>query len=163
LPRRAPRTRGFIDLERCGVADRYHDLAQAALSARRNLAAGAARQLAGACAEAISLYGQAIAADPSFSNVYAQLALCLYDHGHVDEAVARWREALQRDPLSPDALAGLGVALYVQGQREAGLAYYRQAVSLDSRYADETYLRTETLWGGSIIFDSRPLRQQPGL
>jgi kanamycin kinase len=28
---------GFIDLGRCGVADRYHDLAQVARSVRRNL------------------------------------------------------------------------------------------------------------------------------
>jgi hypothetical protein len=122
------------------------------------IAAGGSRQFAGACAEAIPLYEQAIATDPGFSNVYALLALCLYDQGRVDAAITRWQEALQRDPLSPDALAGLGTGLYRQGQQEAGLARYRQAVALDPRYADETFLRTDSLWGGSAIFDSRELR-----
>jgi hypothetical protein len=127
------------------------------------IAAGSALQFAGACVDAIPLYKRAITADPSFSNVYSQLALCLYDQGRVDEAIVRWREALERDPLSPDALAGLGTALYRKGEQEGGLASYRQAISLDPRYADEIFLRAETLWGGSAIIDSRPLRGQPGL
>jgi len=124
------------------------------------IAAGGARQFDGACAEAIPLYEQAIATDPGFSNVYALLALCLYDQGRVDAAITRWQETLQRDPLSPDALAGLGTALYRQGQQEAGLAHYRQAVALDLRYADELFLRADSLWGAPAIFDSRVLRAQ---
>jgi tetratricopeptide (TPR) repeat protein len=124
------------------------------------IAAGGARQFAGACTEAIALYEQAIAMDPGFSNVYALLALCLYDQGQFDAAIAGWHEALKRDPLSPDVLAGLGTALYWQGQQELGLAYYSQALALDPRYADETFLRTESLWGASAILDSRVLRSQ---
>ena len=124
------------------------------------IAAGSAYQYAGACAEAIPLYEQAISADPGFSNVYALLALCLYDQDRIDDAVPRWREALQRDPQSPDALAGLGTALYRQGERAAGLDLYRQAVAVDMRYADETFLRTDSLWGGPALFDSRALRAQ---
>lgn len=124
------------------------------------IAAGGAQQFAGACAEAIPLYEQAIATDPGFSNVYALLALCLYDQGRVDAAITRWQEALQRDPLAPDALAGLGTALYRQGQQEEGLAHYSQAVLLDPRYADETFLRADSLWGAPAIFDSRVLRAQ---
>jgi len=124
------------------------------------IAAGAASQYAGACAEAIPLYEQAISADPGFSNVYALLALWLYDQGRIDDALVRWREALQRDPQAPDALAGLGTALYRQGEQAAGLEFYRQAVVVDSRYADELFLRTDSLWGGPAIFDSRTLRAQ---
>ena len=124
------------------------------------IAAGSAYQYAGACAEAIPLYEQAISADPGFSNVYALLALCLYDQDRIDDAVPRWREALQRDPQSPDALAGLGTALYRQGEQASGLDLYRQAVAVDMRYADETFLRTDSLWGGPALFDSRALRAQ---
>lgn len=124
------------------------------------IAAGGARHFAGDCAEAITLYEQAIATDPGFSNVYALLALCLYDQGRIDAAITRWQEALQRDPLSPDALAGLGTALYRQGQQEAGLARYRQAVALDLRYADEMFLRADSLWTAPTILDSRALRSQ---
>lgn len=97
-------------------------LQDSAVVAANLIVRGSALQFAGACADAIPLYEQAIAADPSFSNVYALLGLCLYDQGRVDAAIARWQEALQRDPQSPDALAGLGTALYQQGQRDAGLA-----------------------------------------
>lgn len=131
-----------------------------AVAAADLIAAGGAQHFAGACAEAIPLYEQAIATDPGFSNVYNLLALCLYDQGRIDAAMTRWQEALQRDPLSPDALAGLGTALYRQGQQEAGLARYRQAVALDPRYADETFLRADSLWSAPAILDSRALRSQ---
>lgn len=140
--------------------DDVAELQDSAVVAADLISHGSALQFAGACADAIPLYEQAIALEPGFSNVYAVLALCLYDQGRIDEAIARWQEALQRDLQSPDALAGLGTALYIQGQQEAGLALYRQAVDLDPRYADEAFLREDSFWGGSAIFDSRVLRRQ---
>jgi tetratricopeptide (TPR) repeat protein len=128
------------------------------VAAAELIVAGSALQFAGACAEAIPLFEQAIAIDPNFANVYALLGLCYYEQGHLDAAIIRWEEALRRDPLSPDALAGLGTALYRQGQHEAGLELYRQAVAVDPGFGNETYLRVERFWSGPAIFDSRVLR-----
>ena len=121
---------------------------------------GRALQVNGLCTEAIPLYEKAIAADPSFSDVYSLLAFCLYDLGRYNAAIARWQQALQRAPALADALAGLGTARYRQGQRAAGLASYGQAIAVDPAYADEGYLLLDRLWGGPAILDSRPLRAQ---
>jgi tetratricopeptide (TPR) repeat protein len=113
------------------------------------------------CDQAIELFQQAAAADPSWYQPLNDMAFCLYEQGKLDQAIEQWRMALDRSGQnSPDANAGLGMALYASGRSEEGLRYYQRAIALNDGYRNENTLRSTFSWSDKAIADSRPLREQ---
>jgi tetratricopeptide (TPR) repeat protein len=113
---------------------------------------------AGRCNEAIPIFEQAAAADPSFYEPLNNIAFCLYDQGQVEQAIARWRDALTLNQESPDTNAGLGMALYTQGNIDEGRRYYQKAISININYRDPAWLKRERLWSDRAIANSAALR-----
>src|SRR3954462_11890389 len=74
----------------------------------------------------------------------------------------RGTKSSKRSPTnqnSPYANASLGMALYyVAGHTKEGFRYYQQAIALNEDHRNEDSLRSEHMWGGKAINDSRPLR-----
>jgi tetratricopeptide (TPR) repeat protein len=108
--------------------------------------------------DALRLFEQAAAADPSWHRPLNNMAFCLYELGLPDEAIAKWRAAINLNSAGQDAYAGLGMALYKAGRYDEALATYRRAIELGGNYLDEAWMRQERLWSDKAITDSRPLR-----
>ncbi|NOR18701.1 MAG: tetratricopeptide repeat protein, partial [Xanthomonadales bacterium] len=93
--------------------------------------------------KALTLFAQALQADPSYAPAYAAMAdswLLLSLYGNLtnmkatERAMPMIEKALEIDPESAEAFAALGLARWQIGQRDAGESALRQAVRLDENY-----------------------------
>ena len=66
--------------------------------------------------EAISLFQQAIDADPSLAMAYYNLGLAQRLRGYLDEAITAYRQAIALSPYYAEAHQNLGVALFKLGK-----------------------------------------------
>ena len=94
------------------------------------------RHQAGALAEAVALYEQALSHDPNVPEALSNLGLALKDLGRPDAAVARYEQALALKPDVPEVLSNLGLALKDLGKRSEAIARYRQALALRPNYPE---------------------------
>jgi len=106
--------------------------------------------------KAITLFAQALEADPTYAPAYAAMAdswmlLALYGNMTTMKATERAmpmiEKALEIDPQSAEAFAALGLARWQIGQRDAGESALRQAVRLDENYIPAY------LWLGGLLGD----------
>jgi predicted O-linked N-acetylglucosamine transferase (SPINDLY family) len=94
------------------------------------------RHQAGALAEAVVLYEQALSHDPNVPEALSNLGLALKDLGRPDAAVARYEQALALKPDVPEVLSNLGLALKDLGRLGEAIARYRQALALRPNYPE---------------------------
>lgn len=90
---------------------------------------------------AFKFYQDAIAIDPNFADVHAELGL-LYGKifNRVDDAIIEFKKAIAIDPNTPGAYANLGTAYAVKGMiEEFIIAAYEKALDVDP-YDSETHI-----------------------
>ena len=93
---------------------------------------------AGRLAEAEALYRQALARDPSLTNVHTNLGAALQAQGRIEAAADAYRAALALAPDNSAARSNLGVAQRILGQLDEALAQQDAALALDPRSATFT-------------------------
>lgn len=76
--------------------------------------------------QAISLYQEALRANPEDTRAASLLGQAYYRKGMNQEAVAALTPLMSRSPLDPDAPIFLGLAWLAQGEREKGFAAMEQ-------------------------------------
>jgi protein O-GlcNAc transferase len=91
---------------------------------------------AGALAEAVELYEQALSYKPDVPEALSNLGLALRDLGRADAAVARYEQALALKPNVPEVLSNLGLALKDLGNLDEAISRYRQALALRPSYPE---------------------------
>ena len=77
------------------------------------------------------LLGEALEADPEFSEAHRHLARLYEEQGRWDDAVAAYRRAIDADPGSAEARNQLGVALKRLGRVEEAIASLEDAIETD--------------------------------
>lgn len=82
-------------------------------------------------AEAVRLYRQAIAINPSLVSAHYGLGVALRQMGDLNGAIAAHRQALNLDKNYAPAYYGLGVALYSQGDYAGAITAYREVLRLN--------------------------------
>jgi TolB-like protein/Flp pilus assembly protein TadD len=117
--------------------------------------------------EAIGLFGQASAKDPSFAPAYAGLAAAyanrsvVFPLDHPADELAKMRaaaeKAIQLDPLLAEAYAALGLVYARDGEWEQAEKTFRHAIELDSNRST-TYLYFA--WVLSVLGRLDEARQQ---
>lgn len=117
------------------VAD-YHQALQQDIPPRLKLGAlinfGTLKQARGDLEGAISLFQQAIAADPTLAIAHYNLGLAQRLRGYLGEAIAAYQQAIDLDPDYGEAHQNLGVALFKLGRMpEALQAFNRAALIYD--------------------------------
>jgi TolB-like protein/tetratricopeptide (TPR) repeat protein len=113
--------------------------------------------------KAITLFADALKADPSYAPAYAAMAdswLLLSLYGNLtnmkatERAMPMIEKALEIDPGSAEAFAALGLARWQIGQLDAGESALRQAVRLDKNYIPAY------LWLGGLLGELGRLPEQ---
>jgi len=113
--------------------------------------------------KAITLFADALKADPSYAPAYAAMAdswLLLSLYGNLtnmkatERAMPMIEKALEIDPGSAEAFAALGLARWQIGQLDAGESALRQAVRLDENYIPAY------LWLGGLLGELGRLPEQ---
>lgn len=84
----------------------------------------------GQLTEAISLFEQAIAADPKLAIAHYNLGTAHRARGYLDEAIAAYRQAIALQPNYAEAHQNLGVALFKLGQVPEALQSFNRAIQL---------------------------------
>lgn len=90
----------------------------------------------GKLTDAIPLFEQAIALDPSRVDLRHQLALTYARVGRPDDALAAWREAVRVDPAFEDAYLGMGVLLSSRGQLDEARKMLTELLRLNPNRKD---------------------------
>ena len=80
--------------------------------------------------QAVTLYEQALALDPSIPEALSNLALALKALGRADDAIARCEQALKLKPNAPEILLNLGILLRERGRSREAAALYHQALAV---------------------------------
>ncbi|HIK45946.1 MAG TPA: tetratricopeptide repeat protein, partial [Leptolyngbyaceae cyanobacterium M65_K2018_010] len=91
---------------------------------------GSLKKNQGALTEAIALFEQAIAVDPTLAVAYYNLGTAQRARGYLDEAIAAYRQAIALQPSYAEAHQNLGVALFKLGQLPESLQAFSQAIQL---------------------------------
>ncbi|TAK99879.1 MAG: tetratricopeptide repeat protein [Rhodospirillaceae bacterium] len=121
--------KGFAELGRYDDAEHiYRRLSQEpGLAAEALSAIAKLRKTAGALEEALHLYDEAIAVDPSFWHAYNGKGMILANQMRFDEAISVYKMALTHAPQSPELHNNLGNAYRRYGDGENALTHFREA------------------------------------
>ena len=84
--------------------------------------------------QALALWKEAIALDPTNAKAQNGLGISLYVHGDKDEAFSHLREAVRINPLAVDNHYVLGKFLLEQGRPDEALAEFRTSVTIRQHY-----------------------------
>jgi predicted amidophosphoribosyltransferase len=99
-------------------------------------AQGAAAYEADRLQEAISLFRQAIAADPTDPSFHVNLAVALGEAEDADAAIAEYRRALELDPNSTGTYLSMGYFFSQQERYAEAREAWEQVIRLDARSAE---------------------------
>jgi tetratricopeptide (TPR) repeat protein len=89
---------------------------------------------AGDYEQAVQVYGEAIAADPSNARVYFYLGRAHATEGRIEQSKEMMESAIRLNPAyEPYALLSLGVALANQGRFEPAADYFSRALAADDQ------------------------------
>jgi predicted amidophosphoribosyltransferase len=86
--------------------------------------------------EAIRLFRQAIAADPSDPSFYVNLAVALEEDEQTEEAIATYRQALELDPNSASTYLNLGYLFSEHERMAEAREAWEQVIRIDPRSAE---------------------------
>jgi tetratricopeptide (TPR) repeat protein len=95
---------------------------------------GSMKKNQGALAEAIDLFDQAIAADPTLAIGYYNLGTAHRARGYLDDAIAAYQQAISLRPNYAEAHQNLAVALFKLGQVPESLQSFNRAIQLYESY-----------------------------
>src|SRR5579862_14483 len=85
---------------------------------------------------AIVYYGQAIEADPKFTNAYIGLGNDYYYKGSYDLAIDKYLKITEYEPSNTTAYNNLGLAYNSKTLYDRSIEYLNKAVSIDPSYTD---------------------------
>jgi hypothetical protein len=95
---------------------------------------GSLKKQQGALTEALTLFEQAVEADPTLALAHYNLGTTQRARGYLDEAIAAYRKAIVLQPNYPEAHQNLGVALFKLGQLPESLQAFSRAIRLYEAY-----------------------------
>lgn len=84
----------------------------------------------GALTDAIALFEQAIATDPTLAIAHYNLGTAHRARGYLDEAIAAYRKAITLQPDYAEAYQNLGVALFKLGQLPESIQAFGRAIQI---------------------------------
>lgn len=97
---------------------------------------GAALQMLGKVAEAVSVFDKAISLQPDFSEAHSNRGNALKDLGDIDEAIASYDRAIRLNPQNVVAYLNRGNACKDDGRMEMARACYEQVIKLSPDFAE---------------------------
>ncbi|HTW95999.1 MAG TPA: tetratricopeptide repeat protein, partial [Tepidisphaeraceae bacterium] len=121
---------------------------------------------AGRLLEAESIYRQALAADPNYSDALHLLGVIFYQAKKYDTAIELVRRAIALKPQADIYYSNYGVFLEACGRHQEAVAAYRRALQINPNYADVmnnlgNLLRTHGDLDESIVMCRGALKLKP--
>jgi len=114
---------------------------------------GEALRVQGKTDQALEHLYKALAIQPTYSPIHANLGIILCEHGRLDESIAHLREALRLDPMDPYAHLNLGVSLNRQGKLEEAMEHFSRALDIKPDLASAHY-------GAGLVLDQQGKTQE---